>query len=75
MVKILDRQGLDAKSLDRLDRPDSTRTPMRSSPTRRNGLVPLKSLVRSLVRLAVCGGRVTIRARDFYEVIVACFLP
>jgi len=28
MVKILDRQGLDAKSRDRLDRPDSTRTPM-----------------------------------------------
>ena len=40
MVKILDRQGLDAESRDRLDRPDSTRTPMRSSPTRRNGLVP-----------------------------------
>jgi hypothetical protein len=30
--------------------------------------------VRSVVRLAVCGGRVTIRARGFYEVIVACFL-
>ena len=32
------------------------------------------NLVRSLVRFAVCGGRATIRARGFYEVIVACFL-